>query len=33
VEIPHPYQSNGLTNISFIEPAPVANRFYRLQKP
>jgi hypothetical protein len=32
-EIPPPYQTNGLTNISFTEPSPVGNKFYRLHKP
>jgi hypothetical protein len=31
--IPPPYQTNGLTNISFTEPAPAGNKFYRLHKP
>lgn len=32
-EIPPPYQTNGDATISFTEPAPVGNRFYRLHKP
>ncbi|MCX6922273.1 MAG: hypothetical protein NT154_03495, partial [Verrucomicrobia bacterium] len=32
-EIPPPYQTNGLTNISFAEPSPLGNKFYRLHKP
>jgi hypothetical protein len=32
-EIPPPYQTNGLTNISFTEPAPGGNKFYRLHRP
>jgi uncharacterized repeat protein (TIGR01451 family) len=32
-EIPPPYQTNGLTNTSFTEPAPLGNKFYRLHKP
>ena len=32
-EIPPPYQTNELTNISFAEPSPVGNKFYRLHKP
>ncbi|MCX7722340.1 MAG: right-handed parallel beta-helix repeat-containing protein [Verrucomicrobiae bacterium] len=29
--IPPPYQTNG-TNLQYIEPAPVGNKFYRLHK-
>ena len=32
-EIPPPYQTNGLTNISFTNAAPIGNTFYRLHKP
>ena len=32
-EIPPPYQANGLTNLSFTEPSPRGNKFYRLHKP
>jgi hypothetical protein len=32
-EIPPPYQTNGLTNLSFTEPSPRGNQFYRLHKP
>jgi hypothetical protein len=31
-EIPPPYATNG-TNLYFVEPTPVANKFYRLHKP
>lgn len=30
--IPPSYETNG-TNLQFIEPAPVGNKFYRLHKP
>ena len=33
MEIPPPYQTNGLTNISFTEPSPIGNKFYRLHNP
>jgi len=32
-EIPPPYQTNGVANISYTEPTPLGNRFYRLHKP
>jgi len=32
-EIAPPYQTNGLTNISFTEPPPAGNKFFRLHKP
>ena len=32
-EIPPPYQTNGPTNISFLEPSPRGHKFYRLHKP
>jgi hypothetical protein len=31
--IPPPDQTNGSTNISFIEPAPTGHKFYRLHRP
>ena len=32
-EIPPPYQTNGLTNICFLEQVPTGHKFYRLHKP
>ena len=32
-EIAPPYQTNGLTNLSFTESAPMGSKFYRLHKP
>ena len=32
-EIPPPYQTQGTTNLFFLEPSPTGNKFYRLHKP
>jgi hypothetical protein len=28
-----PYQTQGTTNLFFVEPSPLGNKFYRLLKP
>jgi hypothetical protein len=33
MKVPPPYQTQGTTNLLFVELSPVGNKFYRLHKP